>query len=143
MKVKFHFEQPVSLNNRKHLKVFIESMFRTEKQPAKEIAFIFCCDNRLLNINREFLKHDYFTDIITFDLTNEKTDPKVGEIYISIDRVKDNAKTHKVFIVHELHRVVFHGILHLCGYRDKTKTEQKSMRSKEEFYLNKYGIFDK
>lgn len=142
MKVKFHFEQPVSLNNRKRLKLFIESMFRYEKQPVKEIAFIFCSDNRLLNINREFLQHDYFTDIITFDLTNERSSPKTGEIYISIDRIRDNAKTHKVFAIQELHRVVFHGVLHLCGYKDKTKAEQKKMRSREDYYLEKYGLFD-
>lgn len=95
--------------------------------------YIFCSDKRILEINRQFLKHDYYTDIITFDLSES---PKItAEIYISLDRVRDNAKTQATTLQSELHRVIFHGALHLCGYGDKTKEEVKIMRGKEEMYL--------
>lgn len=100
------------------------------------INYIFCTDNALLKINRQFLNHDFYTDIITFDLS-ESTSVR-AEVYISVDRVKDNAQEIGVSFKSEVHRVIFHGALHLCGYKDKSKKEKEKMRRKEEFYLKKY-----
>jgi len=91
----------------------------------------------LLEINQQFLNHDFYTDIITFDLSEK--DSTQAEIYISIDRVKDNAKSLGTSFKSEIHRVIFHGALHLCGYKDKPGVEQVKMRQKEEFYLSKYS----
>ena len=90
----------------------------------------------MLEINRQFLTHDFYTDIITFDLS--ETNAIQAEIYISVDRVRDNALKLGVSFKSELHRVIFHGVLHLCGYKDKTKGEKEKMRDKEEFYLARY-----
>ena len=89
-----------------------------------------------MEINRQFLKHDYYTDIITFDLSD--TNAIHAEVYISIERVKENATTLKASFKSELHRVIFHGALHLCGYKDKSDTEKKKMRQKEDVYLSCY-----
>ena len=140
MTVNFYFEQPVTLKERGRLKLFIDSVFKAEKKKAKAIAYIFCSDEYLLNMNRQFLKHDYYTDIITFDMRDSKTDPVIAEIYISADRVKENARTLAVPINQELHRVIFHGVLHLCGYKDKSPLQKKLMRSRENMYLVKYGF---
>lgn len=138
MAIQFFFQQPVSaLTNRRALKRFLSGIFRKEKTALSAVTYIFCSDDELLKINRQFLKHDYFTDIITFNLA-EKKEPVQGEIYISIDRVKDNAKKENTTIKEELHRVIFHGILHLCGYRDKTMDELKKMRKAENKYLSLY-----
>ncbi len=125
-----------SLENRVALKLFIESIFRIEKRSLSSINYIFCSDKRLLEINQQFLKHDYYTDIITFDLSDAKSIH--AEVYISIERVKENAKSLGSSFKSELHRVIFHGALHLCGFRDKTETEKKEMRKKEDFYLSRY-----
>lgn len=138
MAVNFYFEQYTRLNNRKVLKLFIESIFKKEGRALAHISYIFCSDEYLLDINRRFLNHDYYTDIISFDLSPGKAQPTVGEIYISTERVKENASIHNTLFTEELHRVIFHGALHLCGYKDKTKPQQKEMRSKEAGYLNKY-----
>ena len=136
-KVRFFFEEKnFSLENRAQLKTFIESLFKKEKKKFSSINYIFCSDKRLLELNRQFLNHDFYTDIITFDLSELDSTP--AEIYISIDRVRDNAKSLNTSFKSELHRVVFHGALHLCGYKDKTRAEQRQMRQKEEFYLFKY-----
>lgn len=100
------------------------------------VNYIFCTDKALLKINQDFLKHDYYTDIITFDLS--EGDEVVAEIYISIDRVKDNARKLGVSFQRELHRVIFHGALHLCGYKDKSPKDSTMMRNREDFYLKKY-----
>ncbi len=123
--------------SRTKLKSFIEGIFKKEGKKLKELTYVFCSDEYLLDINRRFLNHDYYTDIITFDIsgTMEQTE---GEIYISIDRVKDNARTLNEPYRSEVLRVIFHGALHLCGYKDKSKTQQKEMRKKEEFYLNRF-----
>lgn len=102
-----------------------------------ELQYIFCSDDYLLQINRQFLHHDYYTDIITFDLT-EESHPINAEIYISVDRVRDNAREFGNSLRTELHRVIFHGSLHLCGYKDKNPREQELMRQMEEKYLKLY-----
>lgn len=99
-----------------------------------ELTFIFCSDEHLLSINKQFLAHDYFTDIITFDYSTEDT--IAGDIYISIDRVQDNASKFLVDKNLELQRVVIHGVLHLCGLKDKSENDQKKMRTAEENALH-------
>lgn len=138
-KVCFFFEyNKFSLKDRSRLKRLIKSLFLKEGQKLLSLNYVFCSDKRLLEINRRFLHHDYFTDIISFDLSGDVGIE--GEIYISIDRVRDNAKKMGIPFKLELHRVIFHGALHLCGYKDKTKTEQRKMRDKEDHYLASYLI---
>ena len=117
-------------NNSKWLKEVINN----ENKKLGEIVFIFSNDNYLMKNNIKFLKHDTLTDIITFDYS--VGDIISGDVLISIDRVKENAKTYKVSFLNELDRVMVHGLLHLLGYKDKTKKERKIMTSKEDFYLN-------
>jgi rRNA maturation RNase YbeY len=136
-KVYFFYEIPVSLRERTTLKRFIESIFRSEKKKLSALNYVFCSDKRLLEINRQFLKHDFYTDIITFPLSGPKM-PIEAEIYISIDRVRENASLLDESFSTELKRVIFHGALHLCGYGDKTKAEKEKMRNKEDYYLRKY-----
>ena len=133
-------EVKVGLKDRTRLKGFIQELFKREEQGLSNLQYVFCTDEYLLQINQEFLNHDTYTDIVTFELS---PDPEVteGEIYISIDRVKENADQYEVTENYELHRVMFHGALHLCGYRDKTKKDVELMRQKEDEYLKLY--FDK
>lgn len=98
---------------------------------------VFCNDKYLLTLNMEFLKHDYYTDILSFPLS-AKGKPLIAEIYISIDRVKDNARNLETSFREELHRVIFHGVLHFCGYKDKLPLDIKKMRSLENKYLTDY-----
>ncbi|MCP9749572.1 rRNA maturation RNase YbeY [Ferruginibacter sp. HRS2-29] len=134
----FHFQKKCSLKNRLELKQFITSVFNKEKTPAESLNVIFCDDEYLLDINRTFLSHDYYTDIITFNLAHGKDQAVQAELYISIDRVRDNAISHYVTNNQELHRVIFHGVLHLCGYKDKSKKDILVMRQMENKYLNLY-----
>lgn len=141
MQVQFFFTDiKITLKQRTKLKEFIELIFSIEKKSLSSINYIFCSDEYLLNINRQYLRHNYYTDIITFNLS-ESNEVIEGEVYISVDRVKDNSQSLKHAVNIELHRVIFHGILHLCGYLDKSKTEIIEMRSKEEKYLNMYFRF--
>jgi probable rRNA maturation factor len=137
-KVCFFFDGVrVSLTNRTVLKKFIERLFKREGKSLVSLNYIFVSDKRLLEINRDYLAHDYYTDIITFDLS-ETSEGVQGEVYISIDRVRENAERLGVSLKSELHRVIFHGALHLCGYGDKTKAQIKQMRDAEDNYLNSY-----
>jgi len=130
------------LRDKRVIKDFTEKLFIREKKRIKRLDYIFCSDSYLLNINKKFLSHDYYTDIITFDLSENKREIK-GEVYISIDRVKENAEDLNVSFEDELLRVLFHGALHLCGHKDKTKSEANNMRSKEDFYLHRFKTFHK
>jgi probable rRNA maturation factor len=132
----FSPENKISLKERTKLKSFIQMIFKKEGFKLKSLNYIFCSDEYLLQLNQQFLKHDYYTDIITFDFSTSKE--KEGEIYVSIDRVKDNAKRLNTGFNNELHRVIFHGALHLCGYKDKSKNELQLMRDKEDRYLKLY-----
>lgn len=133
----FFLEKVPSLRNRTRLKGFIKDLFKREGVALENLTYIFCSDEYLLEINRSYLKHDYYTDIITFDLSPDKT-AITGEIYISIDRVRDNAQTMGQSLATELHRVIFHGALHLCGYKDKTKADKAIMTQMEDKYLSLY-----
>ncbi|OYZ01627.1 MAG: rRNA maturation RNase YbeY [Sphingobacteriia bacterium 28-36-52] len=114
--------------------LYIKTIFKKEKKQLGLINYIFCSDEMLLKINQDFLQHNYYTDIITFGL-NEPGEPIDAEIYVSIDRVKDNALQQGVSFQNEMQRVLFHGALHLCGYKDKKKSEIIVMRQKEDQYL--------
>lgn len=109
---------------------------KSEALILNEINIIFCSDDYLLKMNIEHLSHDYYTDIITFDYCYDKE--VLGDLFISLERVLENAKTNNVLYISELCRVIVHGILHLCGYKDKTLQESSLMRSKENHYLSLY-----
>jgi rRNA maturation RNase YbeY len=136
--IRFFFQDVApGLKNRTALKAFIAGLFRKEKRVLHSLNYIFCTDAYLLGVNRQYLKHDFFTDIITFDIS-ESPGRMSGEVYISVDRVRENAVTYNSTVQQELHRVVFHGALHLCGYGDKTKEQQLEMRKAEDRYLALY-----
>ncbi|MCW3090289.1 MAG: ybeY [Ferruginibacter sp.] len=138
MAVKFFFNQvSIPLNQRRHLKQFIVKLFLLEGKQLASLNYIFCGDEYLLGINTEFLAHDDYTDIITFTLSSP-SEPTEGEVYISVDRVKSNAASIGVNIDKELHRVIFHGALHLCGYNDKTVVDKDAMTALEDKYLTMY-----
>lgn len=115
------------------IKEVVAGIFRDEGRALKRLNYIFCSDGYLLEINKTFLNHDYFTDVISFDLSEGGA--TVGEVYISVDRVKENASLHSAAFTHELLRVILHAALHLCGYKDKKKSEITIMRQKEDYYL--------
>lgn len=125
------------LKNRKKLKIFIEQLFKNEKVNLGVINYIFTTDKKLLKINKKYLNHDFFTDIITFEL-NQPNCHSFSDVYISIDRVRENAKLLRISPTFELHRVIFHGSLHLCHYSDKDKASLKKMRAREDYYLRRY-----
>ena len=133
----FFHDRRIVIKGKKRLKIFIIDLFAKEKRDLDRLAYIFCSDKYLLEMNNRFLKHNFYTDVITFDLGSAGNGTE-AEVYLSIDRIKDNAKKIGVPFNKELHRVIFHGALHLCGYKDKTKAQQKEMRSKENRYLLKY-----
>lgn len=134
-KVFFHYaDRKLPIKNKKNIKVAIQGLFVAEKIILGRIDYIFCSDNYLLYINKQFLNHNYYTDIITFDLS-EKKELLISEIYISVDRIIDNSKALKTKTIEEFQRVIFHGALHLCGYTDKNKKATKRMREKENYYI--------
>ena len=130
-------DKNATLANRTALKAFIEKAIKKEGLHIETLQYIFCSDKYILGINKSYLQHDYYTDIISFDLS-ETRGKLIGEVYISIDRVKDNAKTHKTSLKEELLRVIFHGALHFCGYKDKKPSDIKKMRSQEDKWLKSY-----
>ncbi|PZP52592.1 MAG: rRNA maturation RNase YbeY [Pseudopedobacter saltans] len=137
-KVSFHYaDKKLNLSNKTEVKESVEEIFQSEKIKLNHIDYIFCSDEYLLEINRQYLQHDFYTDIITFDLSENKNET-IGEVYVSLDRIKDNALKLQQPLKNETLRVIFHGALHLCGYKDKTDKDSKLMRSKEDFYINKY-----
>lgn len=138
MITRFHFQKQTTLSDRNLLKNFLKKICKREKCKIATIDFVFCTDKYLLSINQSFLQHDDYTDIITFDLTPKGETSITAEIYISTERVKENATLYSSTVKRELHRVIFHGILHLCGYKDKKPAQQTIMRMKEEEYLNLY-----
>ena len=121
-------------SNKGKLKKAVESLFVSEMKSLKHLVYVFCSDEYLLSLNQSFLNHNTYTDIITFDLS-ETPNQTIAEIYISLDRVNENAKSHNITFANELERVVFHGALHLCGYKDKRKEDILLMRRKENEYL--------
>ena len=135
MEITFHSEDILFDFSDEELVVdWIHRVIGAEKKELGEISIIFTSDKYLLSVNKEYLKHDYFTDIITFDYCNDII--VAGDLFISIDRVNENAESFEVSFITELRRVIVHGVLHLCGYKDKTDEQQKEMRGKEDTFLN-------
>lgn len=131
-----NFESTIGfeLENSKTISQWIENTILEEGFKLGDLSYLFVSDEELLETNKAFLQHDYYTDIISFDYTMGKLIS--GEMHLSIDRIKDNANTYNNTFKDELHRVIIHGILHYCGYKDKTEEEQKTMRAKEDYYLS-------
>ncbi len=134
MNIQFAFQTPCTLKNRTILKKWIETIVNNHNKELGDISYIFCSDEQLLEINKEYLNHDYYTDIITFDYSEAEL--VSGDMFISIDRIKDNAKALKVPYQEELHRVIIHGVLHLLGFKDKTESESQKMRQLEDESLS-------
>ena len=133
--ISFNYETEFSLNNETHFSSWISKTISEENCKEGEINYIFCSDDYLLKLNLDFLKHDTLTDIISFDYSVGKE--LHGDIYISVERVKENAKDFNETFTDEIARVIIHGVLHFCGYKDKTNDEEQLMRSKENYYLSK------
>jgi len=132
--ISFNYEMDFSLDNSDEIIEWLVQAIKNENFKIEMISYIFCSDDYLLNINNKYLKHNTLTDIISFDETIGKI--IAGDIFISIDRVQENADIFKVSFNDELHRVMIHGILHFCGYKDKLKEEKRIMRDKEDYYLS-------
>ena len=140
-KINFFIEEiDFKLKNKKALRNWIEQTIVAENHILKEINFIFCNDEYLLKINQDYLQHNTYTDIITFD-NSEKDKEIVSDIFISVERVAENALTYQITTLQELHRVLIHGTLHLLGYKDKSPKEKKLMTAKENFYLANIVIY--
>ena len=139
MGISFAFQTTCTLKNRTILKNWIKYTIEKNNKQIGEISYIFCSEEQLLEINKEFLNHDYYTDIITFDYS--ESDIISGDLFISIDRIKDNAKTLGISYQEELHRVIIHGILHLLGFKDKTDEESQNMRLLENECLSNLLTF--
>lgn len=134
--ISFNYETDFLLNNEDGLSDWISSVILAEGCTEEEINYIFCDDEYLYKLNVEFLNHDTLTDIISFDYSIGKNIQ--GDIFISIERVRDNAKDFGVDFYEELRRVMVHGVLHYCGYKDKSEEEVKLMRQKENQYLERF-----
>jgi len=132
--IKFHAEGEFVLDNSTQIKAWFEATAKAEGKHIGALNYIFCDDEYLIKINVEFLNHDTYTDIITFDYC--VGDELISDIYISTERVAENAKEYNEPFENELHRVLIHGLLHLCGYKDKTEDEANLMREKENYYLS-------
>jgi rRNA maturation RNase YbeY len=128
--IDFYSETDFELQNSEDISQWISQIIQKENCEEGEVSYIFCDDEYLLKLNKEFLNHDTLTDIISFD--NSLGKQINGDIYISVERVKENSETYSTKFENELHRVIIHGILHYCGYKDKTEEAAKTMRIKEE-----------
>jgi rRNA maturation RNase YbeY len=136
-KIQFdYFKTTFRLRRAKKISAWIDKIVRSEGARVSALTYVFCSDAYLLSINKKYLGHDTLTDIITFEYTESKGLLE-GEIYISVQRVKENASNLGVDFATELNRVIIHGVLHLVGYSDKSAAEKKKMRAKEEWCLGK------
>ncbi len=136
--IDFHFESELKLKDLTKFSDWVSRIIESEGFQLGQIDYIFCADDYLLRVNQEYLNHDTFTDIITFDYSDERT--LSGDIFISSDRVSENARTYDVTFENELLRVMSHGVLHLMGYGDKTENEQSVMRTKEEEKIKLFHV---
>lgn len=132
--IQFFFENIEKINIDADVTKWLQKIIVSEEKKVGEITYVFCDDDYLLKINQDYLKHDYYTDIITFDYVRGKTIS--ADIFVSLPRILENTQLHSKDFTNEFHRVLAHGILHLCGYKDKTTEEISLMREKENFYLN-------
>jgi len=131
--IHFNSETYFTLDNQDIIKEWISNVILSENFKEGDINYVFCDDEYLHKLNLEFLSHDTLTDIISFDYSLGKIIH--GDVFVSIDRVKENAQIFSTLFLSELNRVLVHGVLHYCGYKDKTEEDKKTMRSKEDFYL--------
>lgn len=131
----YYHNENINFNKKNRLKfrTILKNLMIDENLILGNISYIFCSDTYILELNKSSLNHDYYTDIITFDFRDGKI--ICGDLFISIDRIRDNANKMKTSFSDELHRVMLHGVLHICGYGDKTEKEIIKMRSKEDYYL--------
>ncbi|UZO81840.1 rRNA maturation RNase YbeY [Aquimarina sp. ERC-38] len=134
----FYHDVDFELNNTNEYASWILEIGKSEGKEIGDINFIFCTDEYLLNINKEFLSHNTYTDIITFDY--KMGEELNGEIYISIERVQENAEVYNIDFTHELKRVMSHGILHMCGYEDRTDDDKSQMRKLENDKINLFHV---
>lgn len=132
--IHFFFEHIEEISIPKGTESWLEKLIVAEGKKPGKISYILCDDAFLLKVNQDFLQHDFYTDIITFDYVKGKTIS--GDIFVSLQRVSENAELLSKDFEEELKRVLAHGVLHLCGYKDKTDEEKKEMRGKEDFYLS-------
>ena len=138
----FYEDTSFLLDNPEPTALWVGAIIKSHQQEAEAINFIFCSDEYLLDINRSYLDHDYYTDIITFDNRESEADNLESDIFISIDRIKENAQELSITFHRELHRVIIHGILHLLGWNDKTDKQKQAMREKEEACLSLHPNYD-
>jgi len=131
----FNEQCSFTLKGKKNTAAWLTEVFEKEGKAAGEINYIFCSDAYLIQLNNTHLQHNTYTDIITFDYSEKLSKTVASDIYISVERVKENAKVFNTSFQEELNRVMVHGVLHLCGYKDKKTEEKKAMRAKEDFYL--------
>ena len=136
--ISFNYETDFNLDEEQGFSDWISNTILEEHCKEGEINYIFCSDDYLHKLNLDFLNHDTLTDIISFDYSVGKE--LHGDIYISVDRVKENASDFKVSFDDEMARVIIHGVLHYCGYKDKSEDDEKMMRSKEDYYLAKRNL---
>lgn len=137
--VAFYFEDTdFKLRHKTRIKEWLRLVAESEVFTLGNISVIFCSDNYILDINQKYLQHDYFTDIITFDYSEGGRIS--GDLFISVDSVRENSVEYVTEFEDELHRVIVHGILHLIGYDDHTEDEIKTMRSKEDYYLSLFEL---
>ena len=137
--ISFTFIEDIKVKfSKSNTKTYIKDLIISENKKLGDLNFIFCSDDYLLEVNKQYLNHDYYTDIITFDycVGNHLS----GDIFISIDRVIENSTKQNVDFINEFYRVLFHGVLHLCGYKDKEKYDKTKMTSREDLYLNKFKL---
>ncbi|WP_299548920.1 rRNA maturation RNase YbeY [Seonamhaeicola sp.] len=133
--INFNYETDFSLADEQRISTWILDVINSEEHKLEEINYVFCDDDYLHKLNVEFLDHDTLTDIISFDYSVGKIIQ--GDIFISVERVADNADDFGVAFEEELHRVIVHGVLHYCGYKDKSAEDTEAMRSKEDYYLER------
>ncbi|MDY0089547.1 MAG: rRNA maturation RNase YbeY [Flavobacteriaceae bacterium] len=136
--ISFHYEINFEFFSEKSYKYWISKVIASESKELGEINYIFCDDSYLLKINQDYLNHDTYTDIISFDYS--KGNILSGDIFISVERVRDNAQDFGVSFDEELRRVMAHGVLHYCGYKDKTEADQKFMRQKENEKIKMFHV---
>lgn len=131
----FSEDVPYKLSQKQATRQWLKQQAEREGYAVGDLNFIFCSDEYVLQVNRDYLQHDYYTDIITFDQSEEEGKIE-GDIFVSVERVSDNARQLGVPVEQEMRRVLAHGLLHLCGYGDKTNEEETRMRAKEDEWLN-------
>ena len=134
--IDYQYIENQKLSNSNQISVWLNTVIKEEGKQTGELVYVFCKDNYLLEKNIQFLNHNTLTDVITFDYCEGQIIN--GDILISTERVNENSKTYKVNYLSELHRVMVHGLLHLLGYKDKNEKDTKTMREKENYYLNKF-----